>query len=201
MSIPNNADIKLAQEINLLDSVTAMNIYYFISEFAETQTDEDVLDTLETWVENLYTEINAEMISGVSLGLATLYVWNSVLVQWDNHGTFTPSVSFNNASDMLPHGVAALVRMYSEASRSIGRKYLAGFGEDMQSDGDWAAGAITNLGSFLTRWSAKAEVSVTNDLYPGVWSTTAHVVYRTAQEGVILAQPAYQRRRRPGVGI
>lgn len=201
MAIAGGASIKAAVEINLIDEVVAMNIYYFKADFQEEQSDGDVVSAVQTWVEDLYESINSEVVTDITMGVTTVYVYNSITDQWDNHGVCNPSVSFNGAGSMLPHGVAAMVRMYSTHARSTARKYIPGFDEASCTDGTWDAGALTELGSFLTLWRSTEQVSVNNVLIPAVWSTVSSQTYERGTGGVVLAQPAYQRRRRPGVGM
>lgn len=200
MTVPNNAQLKLVQEINLPDSVVANNIFYFEADFTDPQQVGDVIDSLVTWIEEIYTEIISEMSPNVTLGDMTLYEYDVVLDQWDNLGTGAPARTFTGATDMLPHGVSALVRAYSSEARSIGRKYIPAFVEAEQVDGAWAAGALTSLAGFGTRWAALKTISAGNDLMPGVFSTKFKTIFRLTGVTVVLTNCAYQRRRRPGVG-
>jgi len=200
MTIPNLAVLKVVQAINLPQDVTAVNIYYFDADFTTPQAVQDVLDTLELWVEALYDTIVSQLSDLVSLGEMTLYSWNSAVLQWDNEGTAAPTKVGTETTPMLPHGVAALVRAYTVASRTIGRKYIPGFGDVEQADGAWVAGALTALAAFGNAWDDIATVSAGNALQPAVWSTKHFGTRRLTGVEVVLANAAYQRRRRPGVG-
>lgn len=200
MTISDNADIKAVQEINMPDGVVAVNVFYFKADFDSTQQDDDVIGEIESWIETLYTTIIDAVSDLVTLGELTIYVYNATLNQWDNHGTGSPSVTFAEVSEMLPHGVSALVRHYSVEPRTIGRKYLPGFAEGEADDGVWGAVTLTALAAFGAAWGVSIEIDELNILWPGVWTTKALVVYKLSPSYVVLADPAYQRRRRPGSG-
>jgi hypothetical protein len=191
----------MAQEINLPDGVIAMNIFYFEAVFQDDQADEAVISNLEVWVEALYDNVKDELSDQVSLGEFVAYTFNTLLDRWDNFGTGTPTLGGTETTSMLPHGVAGLVRAYSTNPRSIARKYIPGFGEIEQADGTWLAGALTAMAGFGHAWSTERTISANNDLVPAVFDTTLKIVHQLNGTEVVLAEPAYQRRRRPGVGI
>jgi len=200
MSFVDGDRIKVAQEINLPGSVIAVNVYYFEADFIADQTDPAVVNALEAWIEALYGQLGTPLSSEVSLGEMRVYRATGVPVVWDLRGTGTPSVSFVNAADMLPHGVSFLSRAYTERSLTIGRKYVPGFTEEDQTDGDWTVPGLADMANFNVKWGTQHEISVNNTLNPSIYSTVTGFVYNLTNEFVLLAQPAYQRRRRPGVG-
>ena len=200
MTISDNAALKVVQEINLPGDVVAVNVYYFLSDFTAPQAKEDVVDECAAWIEVLYNTLIGKIYEDVSLGEMTLYEWNDILVQWDNRGTGAPTRTFTVTTDMLPHGVAALVRAYTTEPRTIGRKYIPGVCEIDQMDGTWVAGMLTALAGFGDAWNNDITINGSNWLRVGVWSTVTKAVFRLSGVEVVLASPAYQRRRRPGVG-
>lgn len=200
MTIQNNEELKVVQEINMPDSVVAVNVFYFRTAFSVAQQEADILDSLETWIEALFTTLLAEVSDLLTLGDMTMYSYDTVAMQWDNEGTRTPSVTFANTSEMLPHGVSALVRAYTVNARIIARKYLAGFGETSQADGTWIATTLTHLADFGAAWDDVEVISSGNELRPAVFSTKFGSAWLLSGTEVVLADPAYQRRRRPGVG-
>jgi len=186
--------------LNLPDGVVANNIFYFRTAFSEAQDLTDVLSAIEEWVEAAYTTLIADTSDLVTFGETIVYEYDTVAMQWDNLGTATPAVTFTGISEMLPHGVAALVRAYSTQPRSIARKYLPGLVEEAQADGAWVATTLTALANFGNAWDNVKSISLGNELRPGVWSSKYGTIYLLSGDEVVLADPAYQRRRRPGVG-
>jgi hypothetical protein len=200
MTVENFARLKLVQELNMPDAVIANNIFYMKADFQAPQSSGNVVTACEAWIEAVYAGLAALVHSGVSLSLLTVYLRNIVTYQWDVVGTADPTMAFTSGESMLPHGVCMLVRAYTEFGRTIGRKYLAGFVETACDDGAWNAGALTGAALFAAAWNVIEEVSANNFLIPGVYSSALEYVYELNGVTVVLADPAYQRRRRPGVG-
>ena len=200
MTIAGGSSLKVTQEVIMPDSVVAMNIFYFVADFAVDQYETAIVNNSKLWIEALYGSLVDEMSDLLTLGTMTVYGYNSITDLWDNKGTHAPSVTFTGESEMLPHGVAALVRAYSTDSRAIARKYLPGFVEVAQADGVWVSSVLAALADFLDLWGTVQEISTGNELVPAVWSVAQSRTFELTGTGVILSEPAYQRRRRPGVG-
>jgi hypothetical protein len=102
--------------------------------------------------------------------------------------------------EVAPHGVAALILFRTGQLKVLGRKFIGGLGEASLDNGFLNAGTLTQMGA----WSAAllaghvgAITGITFDYrvrgkfggeYPPI-------------EGVMRNVPAYQRRRKPGIGI
>lgn len=201
MTIATDRDLKVVQELNLIGGSKALNVYYFRTDFAAPQDEDAVLDAVEEWVQDLYSNLIPQVVSGVTMGLLTLYQYDVVGIEWDLVGTRTPTVAFTAAGDMFPHGVACMSRAYTQLSRTIGRKYLAGLDENTATDGAWTVGCLAAVADFNTQWATSKQIIINNDLLPGVWTTRLSYVVLLTGTFVVLADAAYQRRRRPGVGI
>lgn len=200
MAVAGGSSLKAVVAVNMPDSVQALNIFYAAAVFQDEQTEQDVIDEIEVWVEDMYGEIAHDISEECSLGLITVYKHNAITNQWDNIGSAQPTVAFDELSEMLPHGVAALVRQYTTDPRTIGRKYIPGFGESQNEDGALSAAAIQTLGLFAAQWDNTREISGGNTLVPGVWKDQLKTIRQMSGSSVVLADFAYQRRRRPGVG-
>lgn len=201
MSIVTGDVLKVVQKINLPNSVEAINVFYFEADFQADQTESDCVDALEVWVEAFYADLATIVSSAVSLGEMPCYVrGGSPDYAWTLIGTATPSVTFSNITEMLPHGVAAIIRGYTERSTTIARKYIPGICEDQQAGGAWSSGCITALTNAADEWQDNAALDGSNRLYPGSPSTVTNFFYELTGEFVIPSEPAYQRRRRPGTG-
>lgn len=199
MSILDGDAIKGVQHISLPNDVTAVNVYYFTASFAEDQAEVTVVGALEAWIEALYTTLLAKIKSNVSM--ADLYCYRKSGVLWDLFGTGLPDLTFTGTAELLPHGVCGLVRAYTEYPRTIGRKYIPGFMEGASADGVWTAGQIADMGDFAEAWDNQAIIDGSNVLLPGVYSVLPGFVRALTGDFVVGTYPAYQRRRRPGVGI
>lgn len=201
MSISDEEAIKVVQAFVLPETVEALNVYYFQTDFQEDQEEEDIVTTLATWIEVLYAEIETNISLEVAGGLMKVYRGViGVPYEWDKIGEASPVFDFALATDMLPHGCSALLRAYTTRGKTIGRKYIPGFAEGAQLDGTWVASAVTNLIAAAAAWGTNAAVDGNNRLAPGVFSTTTELIHPMTDEFVVPVHPAYQRRRRPGVG-
>lgn len=192
--------VKAVVHIIMPQSVDHVNVFYFESAFQADQDDDDVVAAVETWVEALYTTIDDLLSDELTMGDVEVYKYDSGQTRWDLIGTADPSVTFAATSEMLPHGVSALVRAYTTNPRVISRKYIGGLTEGAQEDGVWNAAALSALADFGNAWDNTSQVTVNNLLAPACWSTKVNDVYGLNDTEIALANPAYQRRRRPGVG-
>ncbi len=200
MTIGDTMSLKAVQELNMPDACVALNVYYWIADFQESQEDSDVLDAMEEKMEDLYGELTAEIVADVTLGTMYGYYWTYPAEEWVLIGSREPSVTFNSVDSMLPHGVAALVSKNTTRPKTVARKYLPGFSEGTQTDGEWDAGVLTNLAAYAVAWRGIKNISAGNDLNPGAFSTITLTVEEFLLAAVVRAIPAYQRRRTPGVG-
>ena len=199
MTVSNGAGLKVVQHLTLPQSVEHLNVYHYYASFTGDQADQDVIDALVQQMDDMYTELAAVLKSTITMGLCYVYKYN--LGVWDLVGSGSPAVTFTGASDMLPHGVAALVRAYTNHPRVIGRKYIGGLMEGAQTGGVWSAGVQTALAAFAGVWDNTVEVVAGEDLEPGIWSTAFASIAALSGEFAYSVYPVYQRRRRPGRGI
>jgi len=199
MSVTNNSHLRVVQHMTLPNVVEHLNVFYYKASFASEQTDEDVVDALVDQMDAMYTSMITLLKSTITMGIT--YVYKRAGSLWDLVGSGSPTVTFTGAQDMLPHGVAALVRAYTVAPRCIGRKYIGGLMEGASTGGVWSAGVQTILANFAGLWDNVVTLSASNDLNPGVWSETNTDIYELSGEFAYSVYPVYQRRRRPGRGI
>lgn len=163
---------------------------------------QDVCDDMADWMDNLYDNVKASMSQDLTSGLATVYVWDPVDGDWDELGSGNPAFSCSSVGDVLPYGIAAMIRANSTDPDVQGRKYLGGFTEDQQSDGSWGASPLTYFLAFGADWVAQFVGSTSGATFdPGVWSASSSTFYAFIANYIVNAIANYQRRRRPGVGI
>lgn len=200
MTIDNGVSIQAVQKINLPDGVEANNVFYFLCDFATPQDEDDIMDAIETFMENLYGEAAGIINEDCTIGPTIIYSWSGVLSEWTRLGERTPTRAFTQVGDRLPHGVSLLIRAYTTQARCIGRKYLAGLGEGSQTDNEWTAATLASAADFAAAWITPRAIDASNELLPGSFSTKTLACRPFTDEVVVLTMPAYQRRRRPGVG-
>ena len=201
MTIGSNLVIKAVQAINMPQSVQAQNVYYVISDFQEAQAEEDVVSAVKDWMQALYLTLTNVVVELVELSVMKMYYRTTgTPPQWESFGADDPVAAFVDVGNMLPHGVSLLTRAYTTGTRTIGRKYLCGLADLESEDGVWGATVLAAAAAYNVKWGTTAVIDANNRLNPAVWSAAIEYAKELTDEFVILANAAYQRRRRPGVG-
>jgi hypothetical protein len=111
---------------------------------------------------------------------------------------FTPG----SVGDPLPSGVGALIDAYTLTSKVMGKKYLPGLSEVGQTAGLWVAGVLSAMLASAVEWITPfADLADPTTYYmPGVWSVKLSSFAIFAAHIATKDVPAYQRRRKAGVG-
>ena len=203
MAISEGTVLRVVASLLFPDNVIAQNVFYAVLTTAGSSSDEDdvVLDMGE-WLENLYGDIILDVISGVVAGGVKVYEYDSVDDDWDEVGAGSWTDAFENADEMLPHGVAAVCHARTTDPDVHATKYLGGYGENICAASDLVAPSIARLVTFIASWTTQFVGTDTGATFtPGVWSPTNVNFFAFNGEGVANAQVGYQRRRKPGVGI
>jgi hypothetical protein len=203
MAIPSNAILRVVLSLLLPDSAIAQNVFYTLFEnTGGSDDDEDVLTDLSTWMDDLYTAMTAVIDSDVTLTGFKAYIYDSIDEDWDEIGVEFPTVSFGAANDMMPNGIAALVHAPTVNPDVTGGKYFPGGTDASTVENDWTGGAVSNWLAGAVIWVDPFVGAETgSDFIPGVWSTTKEQFFAFTTSAALNAQVAYQRRRKPGVGI
>lgn len=172
------------------------NVFHLFSHDGGTQS--QVVDDVSDFMDDFYLIINAHMSDAVD--------YDSVRVKNVTQGLDYGEVAWPTlvngayANDPLPNGVAALLTLPTNVAKCRGRKFLAGFGEGTTTDGLWVGSTLTDLGLAGDELlSDPVGVATGGDYtYGVVHKSGAFVPYTSAIASSI---PAYQRRRKQGVGM
>lgn len=203
MALSANDIIKVVVSILLPDSVVAQNVFWVLFEAdGGSVDDDDVLDDLETWIEDIYDQLDTTMGSGVALDDLKAYVYDAVEDDFDEIGDELLTDIFAAGGDLLPHGVAAVSNAGTTNPDVQGRKYWCGLVEGVQIDGYLSGAGITDIAVASGKWITPFTGATTGSGFiPGVYSLTKATFYNFeggASNNLLLG---YQRRRKPGVGI
>ena len=203
MAISSGTILKVVASLLMPDSVIAQNVFYSVVADLVTSDDEaDVVDDIITWVEAMYDNIKANIVSGVTTSDVKVYEYDSIDDDWDEVGSDTWSITMSNGNDMLPHGVAIVCHAKSLDPDVQATKYIPGFADSLITESDVQGGAVTTTALFCADWvTAFTGAATGGDFGPGVWSTVGTVFKLFNGDYSVNGQVGYQRRRKPGVGI
>lgn len=153
-------------------------------------------------MEDVYTELINLISSDVVMQQAKVYQFDVPGDDWDEVGTVVPVVTFASTPPMAPHGVAALTHAKTVDPDVTASKYIGGLEDNRVTDSDLSAGSLTLLAAFVLEWGLPFVGTATGAAFePGVWSQVQSTFKLFNQAYIINGQVAYQRRRKPGVGI
>lgn len=162
----------------------------------------DVLDDLESWASQMYSTMTAKIVAAVDGNEVFGYVWDVPNQDFDLFGAEPWTWDPTEAGSQLPRGVAAFMKAPTTDPDVQGRKYIGGTSENDLFEGLYTAGIIANLVLFGGEWITPfIGVLTAATITPGVWSTKNLTFHPFRAEVGILTIPAYQRRRKRGVGI
>lgn len=156
---------------------------------------------MKLWMERILSPIQPDVI--VSCDVTGASVYQKVGPLWNLIGNVSPTFTPTNADDPLPSGVAALITWNTYVSKVQGKKYFPGMSESRTTAGVWIAGILSHLASVAVAWISgfNAADDADTHFYPGVWSAKMLSFQSFGTAGQIPDVPAYQRRRKTGVGI
>lgn len=162
----------------------------------------DIVDDALAWVNTMYGNLTASLSDELDGSQVQVYVYDSVDDDYDEVGSTSWSWNPTNADQQLPRGVALLINAKTTNPDVSGKKYMGGFGEGHVTDGLLPAATITLLDNFADDWVTAFVGAVSGgDWVPAIWSPTMTNALALNGVTVIPTIPAYQRRRKQGVGV
>lgn len=203
MTIVTGDILRVVASMLWLDGNVNQNVFNcLISGGGGPWVDQDVLDDAEAWLDNMYANLTAHTSDSLDGNEALVYKYDAVGLDWDEVGsnlwTWDPAA----ASDELPRGVAALVRLWTTDPDVQGKKYIPGMLEANTTDGLFGASLVTALLLFAADWVNPFVGATTGATFtPGVWSVVQSALLLGVSHVATSTIPAYQRRRKRNVGI
>lgn len=203
MSIQADTVLRVVSELIMPQTTVAQNVFYakFLDD-GGSNADQDVVDDCVDWMDQIFSDILTLVVSSIDAGECKVYQWDPVGLDWDEVGSNVMTVTFTDADQMLPHGVAAIITGRTVDPDVNGRKYFAGFGEDTCGSSNLSGAAITALLLAGAEWLVPFVGAATGSTFDsGVWSTTQVAFKKFVDNLIVNGVVGYQRRRKPGVGI
>lgn len=164
--------------------------------------DDDIVTDSVSWVVNMWDNMRTDLSDQLNSSQVQVYKYDAVGDDWDEVGTGAWIQTFTEIDDQLPRGAAALVLARTENPDSLGKKYIGGYCENALTNGLYTAGIITEMLAFAADWILEFTGAASGaDFDPGVWSVVNKVLYDFVDNIQASTIPAYQRRRKRGVGV
>ena len=175
---------------------TVMNVYdLFVGEDAANS---ELLEDVEAWLSEAYNNLAVSFVTGFEP--LTIKVTNVTTDTDLGETNFLDFTGGENVGDPLPPGVALLVTFPTNTLRSRGRKFLPGLAEVQTADGLFSGSVLTQAALYAVDIASPfLGASSGSALIAGV--RTAAGLFRAFNGGSVSTVPAYQRRRKQGVGI
>lgn len=203
MSVTDGTVLKMVVTLLWTDGNVVQNVYNAVVTGGGSPWDsaDIVLDAI-SWAEDLYFNITTSTSDHMDGSMVQVYEYDSVDDDWDEVGSGAFVWNCTGTSEQVPRGVAALINLKTTDPDVSGKKYIAGGVEGNLDDGLWSSTYLTVLLSLAVDWYAGFVGTDSGATWtPGVWSVVG-TVFRTALPSIVLPTiPAYQRRRKRGVGI
>lgn len=203
MSVTDGTVLRLVVTNLWTDGNVIQNVFNAVVTGAGSPWDaDDIVEDGVSWAEDLFYNITSDTAATVDGSQVQVYEYDSVDDDWDEVGSQSFFWNPTAGSDELPRGVAALINLKTTDPDVSGKKYIAGMTEGSSVLGLWSAGLLTNLLSFAVDWYAPFTGTDSGATWtPGIWSVVGTVFKAAIASVLIPTIPAYQRRRKRGVGI
>ncbi len=184
----------------------AQNVWHYIMVSGAGADSSDLMPAVLTQQQVAFAAVDSEVSNTYEMTLLEMRKYDFVLSRFDGvEATATTLLKGLSVGDFQPHGVAALGRVRTVASRRQGRTFIPGFVESAISLGVLTAPAEAALLAYLGLWDT--DISVTGGVF--AWCTfnvePLSPVFETASRAsqVVIANslPSYLSKRKPGVGL
>lgn len=197
--------VRIVAEWDVPDGTIAQLVYHFIGISGTTATDAQMGAGALAALALAWLQMDQEISDQVLGNTIETYLWDFALNRWDGidvrDQAGTDGVA---AADMLPHGAALLIKIFTDAARRQARKYLHGFTEARNVDGTFDALALSAAALFAADLDDDLNVGGLQLAFCTFNTDPLSPLFETASQanGGVRAEgiAAYQRRRRPGTG-
>ena len=201
MTVKNGDILKVVLDYVVPGAGTALNIFFYEYEGADWIESDMMDDFADWWASNFGSHWQANAC--VTANMNTLHFYRVSAVGETLKDIGTRIIDLDGS--LSGENVSAAVSMWMQGNTAIpqvrGSKYVPGMAETAVSNGTLTGGALTNLLLLLGSYVEVLELQTGRFLSPGVLSKREEDFVAFAGGGQVTAIPAYQRRRKPGVGI
>lgn len=187
--------LQLTARMRVAGTDVQQNVWHFYVDQEGGVSDADAVANMEEWLGGVQSQLDD--LQGTALSYEVNMLYN--LTQDRPLGAVASTEDTGKKEgDPLPHGVAALISMYTSVKRTIGKKYIGFLTESALDAGLWNAETLSTLDDiaeyFFKRFAVGGNwyIPVVYNRKLKTWASIVLYVIRNI--------PSYQRRRKPGVG-
>lgn len=185
------------------DAGINQNVFHaLVSGAGSPWADGDIVDDALAWVADMYANLTTFLTDDVEGSQIQVYKWDTINLDWDEVGSDPWTFSPTQTAEYLPRAVAGLVLARTVDPDVLGKKYIPAMTENHVSNGLWIAAAMSAFIAYATDWVVGFTGGTSGASWnPGIWSPTQELLFDMSGTVVANIVPAYQRRRKRGVGI
>lgn len=172
------------------------NVFHMRNDSGLTLDNATVLDDMHDWLSNMILQLDDIQVD--SFDYESCRVYNVTTDEPVGEIGFAGPPHGTLADDPMPSGVAALVTLDTGHKRALGKKFFGGLAETATTGGSFNGAFLADMAGVLAYLLGVQSVN-THDYMPGSWRDVVNTFYPFIS-AVARAIPAYQRRRKTGVG-
>lgn len=150
------------------------NVYFFKASLSAGEDEQDVIDGIEAWVDDLYSELDemSDSLNTDLLKIEKVEVADGVVTALEtvsNAGFSLTSPPAGSATEG-PQFIAAVVNTYTQRPQVRGRKYFGTWTNTASAQGSWSSGIQTVLAA-AAGWLLEEVALTSGALLPGLISS------------------------------
>jgi len=193
--------IRLVVEYSIPGASTVLNVFHWLIVDGSPDSP-DIIDDFEDWVTNVWgpdwTDLAASVASIIGLALDIVDTEGHVL---ENIGAETLAIAGGVGGEIGVAAASAFMKADTALPKTRGTKYIPGLGEGNLTDGILTVETLGDVALLFLDYISLYIGAVSGARYsPGVVSRTLTQFVDFEGGGYFTDVPAYQRRRKPGVG-
>jgi hypothetical protein len=203
MTITVGTVLKVVAVLSWLDGDIAQNVFNaVITGSGGPYDEEDVVADALAWVGLMYAEVVEQLSDEIDGSEVRVYEYDPVDDDFDEVGSAAWTYDPTETTEQLPRGTAGLINAKTTDPDVNGKKYLPGLCEGASVDGLWGTGVVALMVNFADVWVGTFVGGTSGAAWtPGIWSPTKGNLLPASGTVLVPSIPAYQRRRKQGVGI
>lgn len=204
MTVPTGAVMRASIRFQASQGEDIMNVFFLQTTFAAPQAELDVFNSVRTYFEASYGNLDNYMSNtgqplDIKLDVVSFQAGKWVVTANVGFGTFGTGLILAEVADPLPVATAALLKLRTSLGKHYGRKFFGLFTELTNVSGFLSSALQLAVLAFGTGLLTPGTISAGNT-YSVVVPDTLTGVVRALTEVAVNSVWSYQRRRRTGVG-